>query len=135
MIRLMNVPALFPFFLAAMLGIIAMGCDGPAAPRAVVVVPEKLEIEGTTWTKQAWKKKLDQQLASYFSNRPQVAENPALQGQPVCYINGSTKRIYWVSTIDQTCQWILLEFKGSRAGTPVEGVGAPFLEVQTGASV
>ncbi|QDS96485.1 hypothetical protein FF011L_52960 [Roseimaritima multifibrata] len=135
MLRQVKVRSFYPLSFGVMLVLFSVGCSGSSGTRSVVVMPEQLQLEGVAWTKQVWDEKLDQQLAAYFSTRPQVAENPGLRGQPVCYVNGSTKRIYWVKAVEQSCQWVLLEFKGSRAGPLVEGVGEPFLEIETEGTV
>lgn len=116
--------------LLAMVGLV--GCSSEQAGSSFKVIqPETLEIDGDEWTKVEWGKKMDSKVARHFSRQPLLADNPLLSGEPVCYTDGSKERIYWLSTIEESCQWAMVEFKGSRGGDLVEGQGAPFLELAT----
>lgn len=91
------------------------------------IIPESISIDGETWTQKPWTDAEDKKLAAYFLRNPSLAENPGLSGTRVFYKGvGGTDRFYWVSTVGDQCQWILLEFKGARAGEPIEGTGPPF---------
>ncbi len=112
------------------LAVALTGCR-PQAPtgKFSVVQPDTIQVDGTEWTKVEWTPKIDSKVARHFSKTPEVADNPSLSGQSVCYTNGSTERVYWLLPVDDTCQWAMVEFKGSRGSELVEGSGAPFLQL------
>lgn len=92
-----------------------------------IITPDSISIDGGTWTLKPWTDAEDKKLATYFLRNPSLAENPGFSGTRVFYKGvGGTDRFYWVSTVGDQCQWILLEFKGARAGDPIEGTGPPF---------
>lgn len=109
----------------------AVGCS-QQTPRGsfAVLKPETLQVDGTEWTRVEWTSTIDSKIASHFRRCPQLADNPSLNGDVVCYRNGSKQRVYWLTPVDDTCQWAMLELKASRRGELVEGSGAPFLELQ-----
>lgn len=113
--------------LAAALSLV--GCrESGSAEELVIVRPEKIEADGTAWEKQAWNKQMDQKLAGLFRRSPMLIDNPSISGDPVCYANGSTQRVYWLSQLDDSCHWAMVEFKGSRGGDLIEGNGDPFMQ-------
>ncbi|MEM7559907.1 MAG: hypothetical protein AAF394_12375, partial [Planctomycetota bacterium] len=71
---------------------------------------------------------MDQRLAGLFRRSPMLIDNPSIAGAPVCYANGSTQRVYWLSQLDNSCHWAMIEFKGGRGGDLIEGNGAPFMQ-------
>lgn len=105
------------------------GCrESGTAGELVIVRPETIEVDGTAWEKQAWNKQMDQKLAGLFRRSPMLIDNPSISGDPVCYANGSTQRVYWLSQLDHSCHWAMVEFKGGRGGSLIEGNGAPFMQ-------
>ncbi|PQO33636.1 hypothetical protein C5Y97_15470 [Blastopirellula marina] len=73
----------------------------------------------------------DRRLEKFFQKQMHLAENPAFQGERVCYEdNSGTHRCYWVTAVGDSSCWILLEFNGSRFQPAVEGVGEPFDQLQ-----
>ncbi len=109
---------------------VVAGCNQPIPHGSFsVVTPETIQVDGGEWTRVEWSKQIDTKVANHFRRAPQLADNPSLSGDAVCYSNASKQRVYWLSPVDDTCQWAMVEFKGSRGGELVEGSGAPFLEV------
>lgn len=107
-----------------------VGCDQPLpASSFTITQPETIEVDGEQWKKEEWGGKIEAKLDKHFRKTPQLAENPALNGDAVCYSSGSKQRVYWLSSIEGACQWAMIEFKGSRGSQLTEGSGAPFLEV------
>lgn len=126
-----------PFHIAALfacslIAISLAGCGSEAVATSFKVLqPETLLIDGAEWSKVDWSKKMDFKVAKHFGKSPILADNPLLAGETVCYTNGSVERVYWLSTIEASCQWAMIEFKGSRGGDLVEGRGEPFVELAT----
>ncbi len=117
------------FLIALGLSLPAMlpACAPSQAPlQTIGEHPETLVIDGASWTKQPWSDKLDRKLQQYFQRNPQFADHPGFGVDPICYTLGTTERIYWVSQIGETRQWLQLEIKGTRFGEILEGEGAPF---------
>ena len=107
------------------------GCGGGAdTAQYTVVQPETLSLDGSEWKKVAWSTSLDSTLSKHFRKAPELTENPSLNGETVCYTSGSKKRVYWLSSAGDTCQWAMVEFNGSRGSELVEGVGEPFLQLK-----
>ena len=116
--------------LALSVSLLMGGCSRSVpVPSVEVIQPDAIQVDGSEWVKQPWDKKHDAQLAQYFRRAADVADNPALQVTPVCYSSGSRQRVYWLSPMENTCRWAMVEFKGSRGGEMVEGIGAPFDEL------
>ena len=115
----------------AFLATTVLGCSGEdtAAQYTIVVQPEAIRVDGGEWTKQEWSTKLDSKISRHFAKSPHLAETPSLSGTTVCYANGSKQRVYWLSVLDQSCQWAMLEFSGNRGGELIEGRGEPFIEL------
>lgn len=105
------------------------GCSRGSATELTVVQPETLELDGVAWEKQAWEESFDTQLANYFRRSPELADNPSMRGTAVCYSHGSRRRFYWLSPVDDTCHWAMIEFKGNRGSEMTEGIGVPFVEL------
>ncbi|MFN3190273.1 MAG: hypothetical protein ACE361_07085 [Aureliella sp.] len=108
------------------------GCGGTGEPATVTVVqPESFEMDGSEWTKVEWTPQIEKKVAMHFRKSAEVADNPMLAGTQVCYSSGAMQRMFWLNTLDGSCQWAMIEFKGSRGGALVEGTGAPFTQVAT----
>ncbi len=107
------------------------GCQQPEATHLTEFeFPTELTADGQTWVMQAWGAQQDKRLAATFSKRRYLAGNPAFEGQRVVYADaGGNERCYWVTPSEGGCQWLYIEFKGTRASEPVEGVDAPFLKL------
>lgn len=105
------------------------GTEPSSAGRFAVVPPEIIEVDGLSWQRQEWNKKVDSKVASLFRRSPGLADNPSLNGDNVCYSSGSKQRIYWLTAMNGTSQWAMVEFAGSRGGELIEGSGEPFLEL------
>ncbi|MEM8734852.1 MAG: hypothetical protein AAGG44_11545 [Planctomycetota bacterium] len=107
------------------------GCGGAGQQSTVSVVqPESFEMDGAQWTKVEWTTQIDKKVAKHFRKAADVADNPVLSGDQACYSNGTKQRVFWLNTLDGSCQWAMIEFKGSRGGELVEGTGAPFSQVE-----
>lgn len=108
------------------------GCGPrPVTQMHEVVLPDSFEADGTSWTRQPWSDKHDKSLDSFFKKQMYLAENPAFQGERVCYEdNSGTHRCYWVTAVGDSSRWILLEFHGTKFQPAVEGQGAPFDQLQ-----
>lgn len=112
--------------------LIAEGCGPrPVTQTQEVVLPDSFESDGKSWTRQTWSDQHDQRLEKFFQKQMHLAENPAFQGERVCYEdNSGTHRCYWVSAVGDSSRWILLEYNGSRFQPAVEGAGEPFDQLQ-----
>lgn len=76
-----------------------------------------------------WNGKIEAKVSKHFRRAPQLVENPALNGETACYSDGNKQRVYWLSPIEGTCHWAMIEFNGNRGGHLTEGSGTPFTEV------
>lgn len=104
-----------------------VGCQS-ATSEQEVVLPDTISSGGETWRLDDRSAEEDERVIAYFERNPGLADHPGFAGEEVCYADGNgNHRYYWVSTIGESRQWILLEYRGSRAGELVEGKGAPFL--------
>ncbi|MFK7734477.1 MAG: hypothetical protein AB8B50_00515 [Pirellulaceae bacterium] len=116
------------FLLAAVL---LSGCSQLGQQGDVTVVqPEAIRMDGVEWSKAEWTDQIESRLVRYFRKAMDIASNPALSGEQVCYSSGSVQRVFWLSPIDGRCHWAMIEFKSGRGGALVEGVGDPFSKVQ-----
>lgn len=108
------------------------GCrPKPAVQSLEVVIPDNLTIEGARWHKEEWSESVQRRVDAYFKASPFLAENPSFSGRQVCYANESGReRCYWVLAADDSSQWIMIEFDGTKGSEPIEGVGQPFLEMK-----
>lgn len=114
--------------IAVVLGFASAGCSQAPPSDISFVHPPTIQVDGGQWTKVEWSDEIDAKVAYHFRKSPELFEDPSLSGDAVCYANGAKQRVYWLSPVDDACHWTMVEFKGTRGGELVEGVGAPFVE-------
>ncbi len=103
------------------------GCDSATSSQEIVV-PDTIRSNGELWRLEERSADEDQRVLAYFRKNPDLVDHPGFAGEEVCYADEhGNHRYYWVSAVGDSRQWILLEYRGSRAGELVEGEGDPFL--------
>ena len=115
---------------AACFGVLlaTLGCSGsPQATTYRFNPPAEISHDGKVWRQRAWSDDVDKRLQAYFRQNPLAADNPGFAGEAILYVDdGGTERCYWLTPVEGACQWLLVEFRGSRGGAVVVGAGAPF---------
>lgn len=118
--------------IAASLVCLLFGCQAAELTQFLEVdFPDTITIERQLWKKKTWGQEQDKRVATYFSRREYLADNPAFSGQRVCYADArGYERCYWVTPGENSNQWLFIEFKGARAVGFLEGEGEPFENLQ-----
>lgn len=123
--RVLKVPAM----LAALL-VVVVGCGQQDVVEAVSVKPpEQFSERGQVWQLQTGgpTKADNSQLGSFFKKNESLIGSPDWTGEPLKYVNGSSKsleRFYWFNGTEQKATWNAVEFQGSRF-RQLSGVGLP----------
>lgn len=109
--------------------LVITGCSGDSAGNGEteLVVPDRFESDGHTWSRNAVMSDDDVAvLTHFFDVQPELSGSPELNGNPEVFANAAAgRRYYWVSQSGEQISWYCVGYeRGQIAFT--EGKGTPF---------